>query len=96
LPPQATPQPSKPQDSLYNRYLAAKTKHKDAILFYRVGDFAEVMGENAKTVAKALDITLTGRNIDGQRIPMCGVPYHVVYNYITLLKQRGHKVAVHD
>lgn len=91
--PAPPPKPA-PQDNLYTRYLTVKTKHKDAILFYRVGDFAEVFGEDAKTVSKALDLTLVSRDVGGTRIPMCGVPYTSLDVYLITLKQKGYKTAV--
>ena len=67
------------------------------ILFYRVGDFYEVMGENAKVAAKELDLVLTGRTVNnqtGERTPMVGVPAHTLDSYISRLVAKGYKIAV--
>ena len=66
----------------------------------RLGDFYEVLGADAQTVSRALDLTLTGRDINGartggvDRIPMCGVPYHTLDKYVAALVQKGFKVAI--
>ncbi|MBI1879365.1 MAG: DNA mismatch repair protein MutS, partial [Chloroflexi bacterium] len=77
------------------QYLSVKKQYPDAILFFRLGDFYETFDEDAKTVAKALDIVLTSRNIvQGQRVPMAGVPYHAAESYIARLIKAGFKVAI--
>jgi DNA mismatch repair ATPase MutS len=60
------------------QYLDAKQQYRDAILFFRMGDFYEMFYEDALVAARALDLTLTSRSKDGQgtSIPMCGVPHH--------------------
>jgi len=83
-----------PVSRLYDNYLKTKSKYKDAILFYRIGDFYEVIGDDAKTAAKVLDLTLTSRGFGESRIPMCGVPYHALDRYIALLVKEGYKVAI--
>ena len=87
----------KPQSTgsgLYSSYLKTKSQHKDAILFYRIGDFYEVMGDDAKSVSKVLDLTLTGRALGESRIPICGIPYHAIDRYTAALAKAGYKVAV--
>jgi len=69
---------------------ACKAEAKDALLFFRLGDFYEAFHEDAKTVAKELSLTLTAR----QGIPMCGVPFHASDGYIDKLIAKGYKVAV--
>jgi len=60
---------------LMQQYLAVKEHHKDAILMFRLGDFYEMFGDDAKTAAPILEIVLTSREFgDGARMPMCGVP----------------------
>jgi len=80
---------------MVRQYLAIKEKHKDAILFYRMGDFYEMFFEDAKLASQVLDITLTSRdkNKEGS-IPLCGVPYHAAAGYIQKLVDQGHKVAI--
>ncbi|MFS8070743.1 MAG: DNA mismatch repair protein MutS, partial [Byssovorax sp.] len=73
----------------------AKASHPDALLFFRLGDFYELFGEDAVVAAKALSITLTSRNkSDPDEHPMCGVPYHAAHGYIAKLLALGHKVAL--
>ena len=71
------------------QYLDAKRQHRDAIVFFRMGDFYEMFYEDAVTAARALDITLTSRSKDagGGAIPMCGVPHHAADTYVTRLVQ---------
>jgi DNA mismatch repair protein MutS len=82
---------------MLQQYYAAKAEHPDVLLAMRVGDFYEFYGEDAETAAKALEITLTGRE-DGSngRIPMAGVPFHSVEKYLARLIQSGYKVALCD
>jgi DNA mismatch repair protein MutS len=80
---------------LRRQYLALKKQHPDTILFFRLGDFYETFDDDAKLVARELQITLTSRPMaKGQRIPMAGVPHHSVDNYLARLIARGHKVAM--
>src|SRR3972149_6434691 len=75
--------------------LQIKERYRDAILFFRLGDFYEMFFEDAQTAAKILDIALTSRNKnDDQSVPLCGVPYHSAEPYIQKLLDAGHKVAV--
>jgi DNA mismatch repair protein MutS len=78
------------------QYLDAKRQHRDAILFFRMGDFYEMFYEDALTAARALELTLTSRSKDanGGAIPMCGVPYHAGDSYIARLVKKGFRVAV--
>ena len=78
------------------QYLDAKRQHRDAIVFFRMGDFYEMFYEDALTAARALDITLTSRSKDagGGGIPMCGVPHHAADRYLTRLVQKGFRVAI--
>lgn len=77
------------------QYQEIKNKNEDSILFFRLGDFYEMFGEDALKASKILDIALTSREAgEGKRIPMCGVPYHSAENYIAKLIQSGHKVAI--
>ena len=87
--------PSLDDTPLRRQYLALKKQHPDTILFFRLGDFYETFDEDAKLVARELQITLTSRPMaKGQRVPMAGVPHHSVDNYVARLIARGHKVAM--
>lgn len=73
----------------------AKAAYPDAILFFRLGDFYEMFGEDAVLGAQLLDLTLTSRNKGKpDEIPMAGVPYHAAHGYIARLLAAGRKVAL--
>ena len=78
------------------QYLDAKRQHRDAIVFFRMGDFYEMFYEDALVAARALDLTLTSRSKDvgGAGIPMCGVPFHAVDGYLAKLVGKGFRVAM--
>ena len=79
------------------QYLDIKERNKDAILFFRLGDFYEMFDEDAKVASRELDLTLTTRDRGKPReeqTPMCGVPYHSVDAYIARLVAKGYKVAI--
>ncbi len=78
------------------QYFDAKRQHRDAIVFFRMGDFYEMFYEDALTAARALELTLTSRSKDanGGAIPMCGVPFHAADTYIARLVKKGFRVAV--
>src|SRR5258707_8144019 len=80
------------------QYLDAKQQNRDAILFFRMGDFYEMFYEDALVAARALELTLTSRskNVDGGGIPMCGVPFHAVDGYVARLVKKGFRVAICD
>ncbi len=76
-------------------YLLTKQEYGDSILFYRMGDFYEMFNEDAVTVSKELDLTLTKKGIGhGEFAPMCGVPHHSAQLYIAKLIEKGYKVAI--
>ncbi len=79
-----------PDTPLMKQYAFLKKKHKDSILFFRLGDFYEMFGEDAKKASAALSLTLTSR----QGVPMCGVPHHSSSSYISRLIKLGCSVAV--
>ncbi len=82
---------------MLQQYLAIKEKYKDAILFYRMGDFYEMFFEDAHTASKVLEITLTSRNKNDEiPVPMCGVPYRAAQSYLARLIESGYKVAICD
>ena len=78
------------------QYFDAKRQYRDAIVFFRMGDFYEMFYEDALVAARALDLTLTSRSKDssGGSIPMCGVPYHAVDGYLARLVKKGFRVAI--
>ena len=80
---------------MMQKYLETKKEYEDCILFYRLGDFYEMFFEDAITVSKELELTLTGK-LCGQeeRAPMCGVPFHAAETYIARLIEKGYKVAI--
>ncbi len=80
---------------MMQQYLETKKQYPDCILFYRLGDFYEMFFEDAITVSKELELTLTGKACGlEERAPMCGVPYHAVETYLTKLVNKGYKVAI--
>src|SRR4030042_6311852 len=78
------------------QYYEAKQAYPDTLIFFRMGDFYESFGEDAKTIAKELEITLTARGKDksGQRMPLAGIPYHAIDTYLPRLINKGYKVAI--
>ena len=81
------------------QYLQIKEQNQDAILFFRLGDFYEMFGDDARKASKELDLTLTTRDKDKnksfeEKIPMCGIPYHASDAYIARLIAKGYKVAI--
>ncbi|NNE61887.1 MAG: DNA mismatch repair protein MutS, partial [Woeseia sp.] len=77
------------------QYLEIKEAHRDALLFYRMGDFYELFFDDAVAAAEALDIALTKRGKHlGDDIPMCGVPVHSAEGYLLTLIRKGFRVAV--
>jgi DNA mismatch repair protein MutS len=78
------------------QYFDAKRQYRDALVFFRMGDFYEMFFEDALTAARALELTLTSRSKDanGAAIPMCGVPFHAADGYIARLVRKGFRVAV--
>ena len=89
MPPETTP--------MMQQYLKIKEENKDAILFFRLGDFYEMFNEDAVLASQELDLTLTSRDRsrpEEERTPMCGVPYHSCDGYIARLIAKGYKVAI--
>lgn len=83
---------------LMEQYYREKKKYPDALLLFRIGDFYETFNDDAVTVARDLNITLTSRQRDdaGNKIPLAGVPYHALDAYLSRLIKAGHKVAICD
>jgi len=86
---------TKKNTPMMEQYLSIKEQYKDAILFYRMGDFYEMFLGDAQKAASILEIALTSRNKnDSSPIPMCGIPFRAADNYIAKLIESGCKVAV--
>jgi len=80
---------------LRTQYLSVKQRYPDAIVFFRLGDFYETFDADAELTARELEIVLTAREMGkGIKVPMAGIPYHAVDNYLARLIGRGHKVAI--
>lgn len=89
------PQDSRSLSLMMVHYCQTKCAYKDSILFYRLGDFYEMFFEDAKTVSRELELTLTGKDCGlSERAPMCGIPYHAAETYINRLIDKGYKVAI--
>lgn len=81
---------------MMRQYNEIKKQHKDALLFFRMGDFYELFFEDAKLASKVLGITLTARSKGESAVPMAGVPHHAAESYIRRLIKAGQKVAICD
>ncbi|OQX03129.1 MAG: DNA mismatch repair protein MutS, partial [Thiothrix lacustris] len=80
---------------MMQQYFRIKSEYPDILLFYRMGDFYELFMDDAKKAAALLDITLTARGSSaGDPIPMAGVPYHAVEQYLAKLLKVGESVAI--
>lgn len=80
---------------MMQQYLRIKSDYSDMLLLYRMGDFYELFYDDAKRAAQLLDLTLTHRGqSSGKPIPMAGVPYHAIENYLARLVKKGESVAI--
>ena len=80
---------------MLSQYRAIKREHQDVILLFRLGDFYEMFGDDAKIAAEVLELVLTSREVGkGRRLPMCGIPYHAADRYLARLLAAGHKAAI--
>ncbi|MBF0386864.1 MAG: DNA mismatch repair protein MutS [Candidatus Omnitrophica bacterium] len=80
---------------MLRQYAEVKSRHKDCILFFRLGDFYEMFYEDAREASRLLELVLTARGSDDKgKVPMCGIPYHSAENYIARLVRAGRKVAI--
>ena len=80
---------------LRQQYLEIKKEYPDAIVFFRLGDFYETFDDDARKTSEALDIVLTSRPVaKGVRVPMAGIPFHAVDNYLGRLIEKGYHVAI--
>jgi DNA mismatch repair protein MutS len=88
---------SKDITPIRKQYLDIKRQYPDSIVFFRLGDFYETFDQDAETASRELDIVLTSRNVaKGVRVPMAGIPYHAVENYLARLIDKGYHVAICD
>ncbi len=77
------------------QYWGIKKDHPDSILFYRMGDFYEMFGEDAVVASKVMNIALTTRDKNSSNpMPMCGVPFHALQTYLSRMVNNGYKVAI--
>ena len=80
---------------MMEQYREVKRQHPQDLLMFRLGDFYELFFDDAELAARELEITLTSREAgSGNRVPMCGVPYHAVEGYIARLIAKGYRVAI--
>src|SRR6516162_5474477 len=77
------------------QWSAAKKENPDALLFFRMGDFYELFYDDAVVASRELQLTLTARDRE-RLVPMCGVPYHSVENYLARLLRKGYRIAICD
>jgi len=83
------------QTPMMRQFNSIKARYSDSILFYRMGDFYEMFGDDAVIAAKILQIQLTSRNKNKENaIPMCGIPHHAYEQYLNKLTAAGYKVAI--
>lgn len=80
---------------MMKQYLSVKLKQQETILLYRLGDFYECFMEDALTVSRELEITLTARDGGGLgKVPMAGIPIKAIENYLPKLLEAGYKIAI--
>src|SRR5215212_5888351 len=80
---------------LRKQYLEVKRRYADALLLFRIGDFYEAFDDDARILARELDIVLTSKHIGkNTRVPLAGIPYHSLERHLATLISRGHRVAI--
>ncbi len=84
---------SVPLTPAMRQYVEIKSRYRDCILFFRMGDFYEMFFEDALRASRLLGIALTTRDKEAN-IPMCGIPYHAKHGYLSKLIRQGCKVAI--
>jgi len=86
----------KNETPIRRQYLEIKAKHKNSLLLFRLGDFYEAFDEDARLLARELDIVLTSRSMgkSSERVPLAGVPHFVLEKHLATLISRGHRVAI--
>ena len=84
-----------PVTPLRKQYLRIKQRYPEAIVFFRLGDFYETFDDDARVTSRELEIVLTSREMGkGVKVPLAGIPYHALENYLSKLINRGYKVAI--
>jgi DNA mismatch repair protein MutS len=94
----ASPAPANGRTELtpfMRQWTEAKRQNPDALLFFRMGDFYELFYDDAAVASRELQLTLTARDKE-RSVPMCGVPYHAVEQYLTRLLRKGYRIALCD
>jgi DNA mismatch repair protein MutS len=81
---------------LYQQYWKLKDEVPETLLFFRLGDFFELFGEDAVQAAPILEVQLTSRDRSEEGIPMCGIPFHAWESYAEKILSRGLKIAIAD
>jgi DNA mismatch repair protein MutS len=85
----------KNETPIRRQYLDIKKRHRDAILLFRLGDFYEAFDDDARLLARELDIVLTSKPMGkGLRVPLAGVPFHSLERHLATLISKGHRVAI--
>jgi len=86
----------KNETPIRRQYLEIKAKHKESLLLFRMGDFYEAFDDDARILARELDIALTSRSLgkESPRVPLAGVPHFVLEKHLATLISRGHRVAI--
>src|SRR5262245_38615623 len=80
---------------MVRQYQQLKAQHPDDLLLFRIGDFYETFGEDAKLAAEILNITLTRKHVgQGRTLPLAGIPYHALDGYLAKLVRAGRRVAI--
>lgn len=93
--PEPTEKPQKQPSAFYQTYLKLIEKYNGSLILLRLGDFYEAFNDHATTLASELNLTLTGRDCGlTERVPMVGIPFHAVYDYINKIIERGYKVIL--
>ena len=89
------PKSSRSMTPIQEQYYRIKQNYPDALLFFRLGDFYELFGDDAKVASETLQIVLTAREFGkSEKMPMCGVPAHAAETYLGRLLAAGHRVAI--
>lgn len=93
--PEPQEKPQKQPPAFYQTYLKLIEKYNGFLILLRLGDFYEAFNDHATTLASELNLTLTGRDCGlAERVPMVGIPFHAVYDYINRIIERGYKVIL--
>jgi len=86
--------PAQPDTPAMRQYRAFKEQYPDCVLLFRMGDFYEMFYEDAKTASRVLGLALTSRSKGPSAVPLAGIPYHALDNYLARLVRGGHRVAI--